>query len=163
MKVAHLLVSQGSFSEKYRHMGLAYDPTEWRQMPQDRQYFISACWIFSLNVINLWNCACFAWISLQYTRHQWSICSDLKVVALLLGMQGVYTKNLCFLCLWDMWCHTGVVQTQWMKKRKITWPRTCIFNVRTVSWCQPVQPLVEGSGSAVDAKRLYTEHRRAGD
>ena len=31
----------------------------------------------------------------------WLICEDLKVVGLLLGLQGGYTKYPCFLCLWD--------------------------------------------------------------
>ena len=36
-----------------------------------------------------------------YSEHQWNICGDLKVIALLLGLQLGYTKNMCFLCLWD--------------------------------------------------------------
>ena len=33
--------------------------------------------------------------------HVWLICGDLKVVGLVLGLQGGYTKYPCFLCLWD--------------------------------------------------------------
>ena len=36
-----------------------------------------------------------------YTDHMWRISRDLKVVAMLWGLQGGYTKNMCFLCLWD--------------------------------------------------------------
>jgi hypothetical protein len=39
--------------------------------------------------------------SIKYEDHKWQICGDLKVVALLLGMQLGYTKYCCFLCLWD--------------------------------------------------------------
>ncbi len=39
--------------------------------------------------------------SIQYECHQWYICADLKVVALLTGLQMGYTKYCCFLCLWD--------------------------------------------------------------
>ena len=39
--------------------------------------------------------------TIKYSQHKWVICSDLKVVALLLGMQLGYTKHMCFLCLWD--------------------------------------------------------------
>ena len=28
-------------------------------------------------------------------------CADLKVVSILMGLQGGYTKYMCFLCLWD--------------------------------------------------------------
>jgi hypothetical protein len=38
---------------------------------------------------------------INYSEHAWNICGDLKVVALLLGMQMGYTKYMCFLCLWD--------------------------------------------------------------
>ncbi|KAI6647100.1 hypothetical protein LOD99_8937 [Oopsacas minuta] len=39
--------------------------------------------------------------ALNYTMHRWLICGDLKVISLLLGQQGGYTKYPCFLCLWD--------------------------------------------------------------
>ncbi|KAI6648986.1 hypothetical protein LOD99_6869 [Oopsacas minuta] len=39
--------------------------------------------------------------ALNYTKHRWLICGDLKVISLLLGQQGGYTKYPCFLCLWD--------------------------------------------------------------
>jgi len=38
---------------------------------------------------------------IKYEEHQWAICGDLKVIALLLGMQLGYTKYCCFLCEWD--------------------------------------------------------------
>jgi len=33
--------------------------------------------------------------------YKWNICADLKVIALLLGLQFGYTKCPCFLCEWD--------------------------------------------------------------
>ncbi|KAL4721288.1 hypothetical protein ACJJTC_014295 [Scirpophaga incertulas] len=38
---------------------------------------------------------------IEYSKHHWAICADLKVVALLLGLQTGYTKYCCFLCEWD--------------------------------------------------------------
>ncbi|UYV76634.1 hypothetical protein LAZ67_14001539 [Cordylochernes scorpioides] len=38
---------------------------------------------------------------IEYERYGWKICSDLKVVALLRGLQLGYTKFCCFLCEWD--------------------------------------------------------------
>ena len=38
---------------------------------------------------------------IKYEQHQWQICGDLKVIAILLGMQLGYTKHCCFLCVWD--------------------------------------------------------------
>jgi len=38
---------------------------------------------------------------INYEQHQWPLCDDLKVVSLLLGLQGGYTKYCCFICEWD--------------------------------------------------------------
>lgn len=38
---------------------------------------------------------------IKYDDHKWNICADLKVVALLTGLQSGYTKYCCFLCEWD--------------------------------------------------------------
>ena len=38
---------------------------------------------------------------LRYSEHSWAICVDFKMVSFLLGQQGVYTKDPCFLCYWD--------------------------------------------------------------
>jgi len=35
---------------------------------------------------------------IQYEKYNWNICGDLKVIALLLGLQLGYTKFCCFLC-----------------------------------------------------------------
>ena len=39
--------------------------------------------------------------ALCYNPHQWKICSDLKIISILLGLQGGFIKQPCFLCLWD--------------------------------------------------------------
>lgn len=38
---------------------------------------------------------------IRYSQYSWNICADLKVVAMLTGLQGGYTKFCCFLCEWD--------------------------------------------------------------
>jgi len=38
---------------------------------------------------------------IKYDEFKWKLCGDLKVVALLLGLQLGYTKYCCFLCEWD--------------------------------------------------------------
>ena len=42
---------------------------------------------------------------LNYNTNRWLICADLKVVAILTGLQVEYTKYCCFLCLWDPRAH----------------------------------------------------------
>ncbi|GBN53814.1 hypothetical protein AVEN_9744-1 [Araneus ventricosus] len=39
--------------------------------------------------------------SIEYSKHSWHICADLKVIAVLVGLQEGYTKFFCFLCQWD--------------------------------------------------------------
>ncbi len=39
--------------------------------------------------------------AIQYNSYQWNICGDLKVIGMLMGMQGGFTKYCGFLCLWD--------------------------------------------------------------
>ena len=37
--------------------------------------------------------------AIKYSEYQWSLCGDLKVIGLLMGMQAGFTKYCC--CLWD--------------------------------------------------------------
>lgn len=43
----------------------------------------------------------FIFEKIHYDDHKWRISGDLKVIALVTGMQSGYTKYCCFLCLWD--------------------------------------------------------------
>ncbi|GBO17833.1 hypothetical protein AVEN_258044-1 [Araneus ventricosus] len=38
---------------------------------------------------------------IEYSKHSFHICSDLKVIAVLVGLQAGYTKFCCFPCQWD--------------------------------------------------------------
>ena len=39
--------------------------------------------------------------AINYDKFKWQICGDLKVIALLLGLQKEFTKYCCFICEWD--------------------------------------------------------------
>ncbi|GBO18166.1 hypothetical protein AVEN_169336-1 [Araneus ventricosus] len=39
--------------------------------------------------------------SIEYSKHSWHICADLKDIAVLVGLQAGYSKFCCFLCQWD--------------------------------------------------------------
>ena len=39
--------------------------------------------------------------AIKYSSYKCKICGDLKVIGILMEMQGGFTKNCCFLCLWD--------------------------------------------------------------
>jgi len=38
---------------------------------------------------------------IEYGKHNWLICRDLKILSMILGQQSGFTKFPCFLCLWD--------------------------------------------------------------
>ena len=52
---------------------------------------------------------------ISYSSHQWKICADFKVIAIVLGLQSGNTKFPCFLCEWD-----SRERAQHYKKKK--WP-----------------------------------------
>ena len=39
--------------------------------------------------------------AIQYNEYRWYLCEDLKVIGIVMGMQGGFTKHCCFLCPWD--------------------------------------------------------------
>ncbi|ESO12521.1 hypothetical protein HELRODRAFT_159075 [Helobdella robusta] len=40
-------------------------------------------------------------IKIKYNDYKWRVCGDLKVIAILMGLQLGYTKFCCFLCEWN--------------------------------------------------------------
>ena len=38
---------------------------------------------------------------INYCQHNWLLCCDLKIVAILMGLKKNYCKQQCFLCLWE--------------------------------------------------------------
>ena len=58
---------------------------------------------------------------IKYDEFKWKLCGDLKVVALLLGMQLGYTKYCCFLCEWDSRNKKNrCVNKLWPKRKSLT-------------------------------------------
>ena len=52
---------------------------------------------------------------LHYSKHNWAICVDFKMVNFLLGQQGGYTKHSCFLC----YLKSRATDQHWVK---MDWP-----------------------------------------
>ena len=94
-------------------LSITYDPNGWRSFIDSSKTNLKAVLLHNGNVLpsvpvghaihvketydnmkQLLRC-------IKYEQHQWQLCGDLKVVALLLGLQGGYTKYCCFLCEWD--------------------------------------------------------------
>ena len=67
---------------------------------------------------------------IRYDQHSWNICCDLKVIALLLGLQQGYTKFCCFLCEWDSRDRKNhFVKKQWPKRNLIPGNKNIIFQL----------------------------------
>ncbi|GBO17984.1 hypothetical protein AVEN_2249-1 [Araneus ventricosus] len=56
--------------------------------------------------------------SIEYSKHSWHVSADLKVIAVLVGLQADYTKFCCLLCQWgsrDRKMH--YIKKVWPKRR----------------------------------------------
>ena len=127
-------------------MGCAYHPTEWR-------LFIGSCKA-SLKCVLSHNGNRYAAIpighcvhlketyqnmkmlltKIKYDEHKWMVCGDLKVLSILLGQQGGYTKYPCFLCLWDSRVkNEHWIREQWPKRNEYTVGEKNILNESLVS------------------------------
>ena len=93
-------------------MGLKYDATEWRLfidsssrnlkvVLHNGNCFSSIPIGYSLQMKETHNSMDHFLSAVNYQKHKFLICEDLKVVELVLRLQSVCTKSPCFLCLWD--------------------------------------------------------------
>jgi hypothetical protein len=58
---------------------------------------------------------------IEYEKYSWYVCGDLKVIAVLLGLELGYTKFCCFLCEWDRRDRKNhFVKKQWPKRESLT-------------------------------------------
>ena len=95
------------------HMGKEYDPEEWRLFIDSSTRSLKAVLLFngkkvaslpiahSVTLKETYATMSLLLNNIQYQDHNWLLCGDLKVISILLGQQGGYTKHPCFLCLWD--------------------------------------------------------------
>jgi hypothetical protein len=58
--------------------------------------------------------------NINYSQYKWEIVGDFKVIGLLLGQQGGYTKFPCYLCEWD----SRAREKHWQVKN---WPKRTAF------------------------------------
>lgn len=97
----------------FEQLGEPYDPNEWRLFIDGSKESLKAVLLHignekpsipiahAINTKESYATMASLLKYIQYEHHNWKICSDLKVVGMLCGMQGGYTKYCCFLCLWD--------------------------------------------------------------
>ena len=97
----------------FKELGVSYDPIEWRLFVDASKYSLKAVLLhngnklpslpvaYAVGMKETYNTIETMLKEINYEAHNWSVCSDLKVVAIVSGLQGGYTKYCCFLCLWD--------------------------------------------------------------
>ena len=77
---------------------------------------------------------------IKYYQYNWQLCGDLKVVAILLGLQLGYTKYCCFICEWDSRARTQhYVKKEWPERQSLE-PGT--KNVKHVPLVDPKKVLL---------------------
>ena len=109
----HSLVYCQDVSGLISALGIVYVPVEWRLFLDSSVKSLKVVLLHNGNKVGsvpvghsvkLTECyedIKFVLESLQYSQHNRKICGDLKMISVILGLQAGYTKQPCFLCLWD--------------------------------------------------------------
>ena len=107
------LVVCNKVNKLLKALNISYDPAEWRLFIDSSKTSLKTVLLHNGNTMpsvpvgyaihmketydnikQLLTC-------INYDQHQWQLCGDLKVVALVMGLQLGYTKYCCFLCEWN--------------------------------------------------------------
>jgi len=78
--------------------------------------------------------------AINYNKFKWQICGDLKVIALLFGLQHGFTKYCCFICEWDSRARSLYYSRQYWSARKFLEPG--IMNVENQPQVEPSKILL---------------------
>ena len=78
--------------------------------------------------------------AIKYNEYKWYLCRDLKIISILMGMQGRFTKHYYFLCLWD----SRATAEQYVRK---DWPARAAYipgnaNIKEVPLVDPKNVLM---------------------
>ncbi|GBM46480.1 hypothetical protein AVEN_78876-1 [Araneus ventricosus] len=119
------LVARGSFFQDgdliycndvdslFKALGIQHSPQEWRLFIFSSKISLKAVLLhngnkhpsipvgYAVRMKEIYETLKHMLFSIEYSKHSWHICADLKVIAILVGLQAGYTKFCCFLCQWD--------------------------------------------------------------
>lgn len=117
----------------FEEFGEPYDPAEWRLFIDSSKLSLKAVLLHqgnekpsiplahAVNMKETYESMALLLNLINYNQHNWKICSDLKVVAMLTGLQQGYTKYMCFLCKWDSRARKEhYVRKDWPKRDNFT-------------------------------------------
>ena len=97
----------------FHAMRIVHNPNEWRLFIDGSKTSLKAALLHKGNTLptipvfhsvgskETYECLKGMLNLIQYNLFKWKVCADLKVVAIITGVQSGYTKHCCFLCLWD--------------------------------------------------------------
>ena len=97
----------------FEEFGIAHDPREWRLFIDSSSRSMKCVLLHngnqypsipighSVQMKEDYKNVKFLLESISYARDNWQLSGDFKMIGFLKGLQGVYTKHSCFLCLWD--------------------------------------------------------------
>lgn len=77
---------------------------------------------------------------IEYSKHQWQIVSDLKVLTILFGMQGGYTKFPCYFCEWDSRSKDHYKRKEWPQRKSFLLGKSNVINIPLVNAEQIILP-----------------------
>ena len=91
----------------------AHNPEEWRCCVDSSKFILNAVLLHtgnihpsipvahSVNMKETYENMDLLLKAISYSKYEWKVCGDFKVIGLLLGLQSGYTRFCCFLCEWD--------------------------------------------------------------
>ena len=94
-------------------MNIRYNPEEWQLFINSSVHNLKALLLHEGNILPSIPVACAIHKKetyenvkeilncMNYKTYQWHICSNLKIVTTLMGLQKSYSKFCCFVCMWD--------------------------------------------------------------
>jgi len=93
--------------------------------------------------------------AINYNKFKWQICGDVKVIALLLGLQHGFTKYCCFICEWDSRARSLHYSRQYWSARKSLEPG--IMNVENQPQVEPSKNLLPSTHLKVRLMKNYVK------
>jgi len=93
--------------------------------------------------------------AINYDKFKWQICGDLKVIALLLGLQQGFTKYCCFICEWDSRARSLHYSRKDWPVRKSLEPG--IMNVESQPLMEPSKILLPSMHLKLGLRRIFVK------
>ena len=138
--------------ELFQTLGIVHIVNEWRLFIDSSKRSLKAVFLHignkkpsipiahSAQLKESYDCIEILLNAIHYSDYQWSLCGDLKVIGILMGLQGGFTKHCCFLCLWDSRTTAQHYETKEWPKRNSYAPE--VKNIQHIPLVNPNKVLM---------------------